>query len=471
MSSQTKSTSRRYSVAEFFCGCGGLSQGFARANRFDIVLGNDIKSAALQTFQFNHSSDQSSPEIIPQDIRAAHVSDLSSALKRAGVAERELDCLIGGPPCQGFSQMRRSEERQDSAIVRFKGYNRLDQDPRNDLVLRFLEIAEQLRPKFILIENVPQMQSHAHNGTRGALLESVKDLLSEMGYQSRIDIVNAADYGVPQLRERLIIVASRVCEPIFPEPTHADPSLVELIAAGRAPWTTVVEAINDLPRPAPGPIDVLGGGPLEHYKQSPTSVYAKSMRSHVAFPFNHLSRRYSPAIIETIREMRPGETWDYASKRKRDEYEPLIKSFVESGEERSMAIDRLAKQGLINKKFFNRYYWSAYTRLAWDRPALTITANANFLGSGRFTHPEENRGITMREAARLQSFDDDFKFITSATDDTNTANIGIGLDMIGEAVPPLLAEKFAQCIADLLDRASTAQAETEPLARTASGVD
>jgi site-specific DNA-cytosine methylase len=103
---------------------------------------------------------------------------------------------------------------------------------------------------------------------------------------------------------------------------------------------------------------------------------------------------------------------------------------IRRGKDRETAIEELVKQGAINRKFFNRYYWSAYTRLAWNRPALTITANANFLGSGRFTHPVQHRGITMREAARLQSFEDDFKFVTSATDDSETDATGIGLDMI-----------------------------------------
>lgn len=471
MSAQPRSVSPRYTVAEVFCGAGGLSRGFARTNRFDVVLGNDIKSAALRTFRFNHTADHEIPEVIQRDIRIVQLSEISSALKKRGIRRGGLGCLIGGPPCQGFSQMRRSEERQDSAIVRFKGYNRLDQDPRNDLVLRFLEVAEELRPKFILIENVPQMQSHVHNGTRGALLQNVKELLGEMGYEANIKTVNAADYGVPQLRERLIILASRVCDPEFPEPTHADPSSRELLGQGRSPWTTVAQAIGDLPRPAPGPTDPLGGGSLNQYKGSAVSSYAESLRSAVEFPYNHLSRRYSPAIIETVKEMRPGETWDYASQRKREEYEPLISRLAKNGKDRSAVIERLAKRGLVNKKFFSRYYWSAYTRLAWGRPALTITANANFLGSGRFTHPEEHRGITMREAARLQSFDDDFKFITSASDDSDTATVGIGLDMIGEAVPPLLAEKFAQRIADLLDRVSGVHTTTAPLARTASSVD
>src|SRR5207249_3210598 len=123
---------------------------------------------------------------------------------------------------------------------------------------------------------------------------------------------------------------------------------------------------------------------------------------------------------------------------------------------------RLVKDGLINNTFYKRYYWSAYSRLSWSEPALTITANANFLGSGRFTHPARDRGITMREAARLQSFDDDFRFITSATDDSETTRIGVGLDMIGEAVPPLLGEAFAKHIANLLTESSQRELSDTP---------
>ena len=149
--------------------------------------------------------------------------------------------------------------------------------------------------------------------------------------------------------------------------------------------------------------------------------------------------------------MQPGETWDSASERMQKRYEKLIakrmKTAPTKAGQRKRIKEALIKEGLINPVFYRRYYWSAYTRLAWDRPALTITANCNFLGSGRFTHPEEHRGITMREAARLQSFEDRFRFITSAKEEDDTSTIGMGMDMIGEAVPPLLGETFARRIA------------------------
>jgi site-specific DNA-cytosine methylase len=156
--------------------------------------------------------------------------------------------------------------------------------------------------------------------------------------------------------------------------------------------------------------------------------------------------------------MQPGETWDAASERMRQQYTPIIAEYATMDEDRDSLLQRLDKENIITAAFFRRYYWSAYTRLSWERPALTITANANFLGSGRFTHPEQQRGITMREAARLQSFDDDFRFITSPNDNESTTKIGIGLDMIGEAVSPLLAEAMARHIATWLDQYTNSQA-------------
>src|ERR1700676_4063595 len=201
---------RRHTVAELFCGCGGLSHGFWRTGRFRVVLGNDIKAEALRTFVLNHTENGVAPNELAGDIRTLSNADVVAKLEDRDVGRGELDCLIGGPPCQGFSQMRRSERRKRGEIVRFKGYDRLAHDPRNDLVLRFLEIAGFLKPKVIVIENVPQMLRHGHNGVVGGLADSIKLLLREMGYRTVVDTVNAADYGLPQLRERAFFLASRV---------------------------------------------------------------------------------------------------------------------------------------------------------------------------------------------------------------------------------------------------------------------
>ena len=440
-------------VAEMFCGCGGLSHGFTRTGQFRVVLGNDIKKAALKTFVHNHSRKQPPPETLEGDIRNIPIHEIEEALERQGVAKGELDCLIGGPPCQGFSQMRRSEERLADGLIRFKGYNKLDDDPRNDLVLRFLEIANALRPKIVLIENVPQMLRHGHNGVLGGLAANVKSMLEEMGFSVAVGVINSADYGVPQLRERSFFLASQSGEMELPEPTHANPEDAGASERGLLPWTTVRDALGDLPAVAPA-TETLGGKPAAQYPKRELSDYAQLMRSANEFPFNHLTRSYSERIIDIVRQMQPGETWDSASERMQKGYEKLIakrmKTAPKKAGQRKRIKDAIIKEGLINRVFYRRYYWSAYTRLAWDRPALTITANCNFLGSGRFTHPEEHRGITMREAARLQSFEDNFRFITSAKEEDDTSIIGVGMDMIGEAVPPLLGEAFARRIASAL---------------------
>lgn len=439
----------KYTLAEFFCGCGGFSRGFVRSGHFSALLGNDVKAAALRSYAFNHASDDMVPITIQKDIRLLSLTDISAALHSQGCGPGELDCLIGGPPCQGFSQLRRTEERENGKIVKFRGYSKLAHDPRNDLVLRFLEIAEHLLPKVIVIENVPQMLGHGFEGRLGRLSEAVINFLEQMGYSVQVGVVTAADYGVPQLRERAIFIASAGGVVDLPKPSHADPQRVDLISQGRKPWITVSEAIRDLPSP-PKDEDRLGGGAISFYKETEAS-YARLLRSSSAFPSNHLTRSYRQSVQDLIRVMRQGQTWDAESARMRSVYSREIEKYQMATKcSESVAKAALEKAGIINPAFYKSYYWSAYTRLAWDMPALTITANANFLGSGRFTHPEEMRGITMREAARLQSFDDDFRFITSANCDDDTANIGVGMDMIGEAVPPLLAEAIANHLADHL---------------------
>jgi DNA (cytosine-5)-methyltransferase 1 len=444
-------SNKKFSVVELFSGCGGFSHGFQRTGAFEVICGSDLKRPALETFRRNHlNSEGRPPAIIESDIREVEIAEIQSILTKRGVGTGELDCLIGGPPCQGFSQLRRSKEREQNRIVRFRGYNRLDQDPRNDLVLRFLEIAAVLRPKVVVIENVPQMMSHVHNGIDGGLPISIEKLLEELDYEVKDEVLNAADFGVPQIRQRVFIMASRVGTPSFPEATHGDP-LSKGFDKKSIPWVTVGQAISDLPRPPLGPTDSLGNGPVSLYCSERSSRYAKAMRS-TRFPYNHITREYEESVLSLIRNMRPGETWDEASARMQLDFAKIIQSEKRDTESLDQCQQRLVEKGLIVSTFYKKYYWSAYTRLDPKRPALTITANANFLGSGRFTHPEQDRGITIREAARLQSFEDDFTFLTSANGKDLTTNIGTGLDMIGEAVPPLLAEAIAGKVATLLRR-------------------
>jgi DNA (cytosine-5)-methyltransferase 1 len=258
---------------------------------------------------------------------------------------------------------------------------------------------------------------------------------------------------VPQLRERAVFIASSIGPASFPKTSHADPKNKELLKDGRLPWVTVKDAIGDLPAP-PLEDDSLGGQGIALYGDEP-GTYAQCMRSKAAFPFNHITRSYKKSVLDIIKQMRPGQTWDAESERMRAKYARAIAKHAKArGVSEERARLDLERTGAINPVFYRDYYWSAYTRLAWDSPALTITANANFLGSGRFSHPTKMRGITMREAARLQSFDDDFHFVTSMTNYNDTSRVGIGMDMIGEAVPPNLSQAIATHLAAQLDARS-----------------
>ena len=314
---KTKKPNPKYSVAELFCGCGGFSHGFWRTGRFETALGNDVKKFALETFRLNHSHGTHEPAVIEQDIRTVPDSEIIKLLNTKGV--ENLDVLLGGPPCQGFSQMRRTEGRRGSKVVRFGGYNKLDQDPRNDLILRFLEIAAVLNPKVIVIENVPQFLSHYHDGKRGGIAQQVEEVLGELGYDVACGILNAADFGVPQLRQRAVIIASRLGKITLPMPSHGERELVA--GLGTQPWVTVEEALGDLPVNAP--LHDKLGGDADAYTCAAESVFAKQMRTAKTFPFNHITRTYQNQIIAIIQKMTPGETWDEASERIRKRFDAL----------------------------------------------------------------------------------------------------------------------------------------------------
>lgn len=387
----------KLSVADVFAGCGGLSHGFLRTGLFDVVLGTDIDSAALDTFRHNHEKMGSHPVLVPGDIREQSPAELADLLAPRGLdAVGELDVLIGGPPCEGFSQNRRHEIRSDNGDRRFVR-NPLDSDdPRNDLFRYFLDFAMLMRPKAILIENVPQMIT-AH---RGQTVAEINRTLSSVGYDVSWRVLNAAHFGVPQARRRAFVVATRSDVRPFewPEETHSAAPSAEL---GIAPLVTVRDAISDLP----GATDrEVGRRSVEHYKPT-NSGYALSMRSSSATPMNHVRRTPGERVLARLRAMKPG----------------MIAADLPPHLQTKSA------------------YYNSYGRLSWEQPAKTITKSCNYLGSGCFGHPIEDRGITMREAARLQSFDDDFDFLSKS--EPHVAK------MVGSAVPPMLAEVLASRVA------------------------
>lgn len=410
---------KKYSVADFFAGCGGLSHGFGLSGRFNVVLGSDIKPEALTTFVENHESELGKPEAILEDIR--HVSSLvvEKALAKFGITEaRHLDCLIGGPPCEGFSQNRsinaggvKVEDAPASRVDRFMD------DPRNELFKWFVELAAHLRPRVVLIENVPDLVRHKN----GATLKEILEALDRAGYVTSVRVLHAADYGVPQMRRRAIFLGQRKDDLLrtgirlnFPESSHKPFPLHydgleddRLWLPGESGyWTSVWEAIGDLPEPTSG---LQGQLVPVIYPTQPDSELRRFYRTSGEYLFNHVARPLGKNGLEKVTSISKGQ----------------------------------AASDLPTHLKPKAYYHYSYSRLRWSEPARTITKFCYHVGSGMFTHPVEDRALTMREAARLQTFPDSFKFVSE--------NIRELSAMIGSAVPPLLAKKLSWSVARYLD--------------------
>lgn len=361
---------------DLFAGSGGLSAGFVKAG-FRVPLGLDYWKPAKATFEANH------PEsvFLLKDASEVNGDDLLTA---AGVSE--VDVLLGGPPCQGFSTA---------------GKRALD-DPRNSLVRTFLRLASELRPKFVLLENVEGFVSFVG----GSLAEDVVEIMSRAGYRAWKRVLQAADYGVPQRRKRFFLVATRLpVEYRFPSPSHLNPGCTRQSSASLPAWLTFWDAVSDLPM-------IEAGGSSSAYASAPANDYQRARRTDSQILYNHAAPRHSEKMIRLMALVPPGKSafdvWDEIPK----ELRPT--------------------SGFTN----------SYGRIVADEPAPTITRNFTTPSSAQCIHPYSNRALSLREGARAQSFDDSFGFAGSFTDNRL---------LIGNAVPPLLAMALARSIEDALE--------------------
>lgn len=408
---------KKYTIADFFSGCGGLSHGFIQTGRFQVLLGSDIKPEALETFVRNHGGDHGEPEALLEDIRSIRPADILNRLAKFGVnAVGELDCLIGGPPCEGFSQNRSVNAGGHARNGAASRVDRFIDDPRNELFRWFLELADYLKPAIVLIENVPDLVRHKD----GETLKEILGALDRIGYVGTVRVLNAADYGVPQMRRRAIFLAQRKSDlaatslkPSFPSATHAPFPLHyraldddnSWLPGSSGYWPSVLEAIGDLPAPTME----ADGKVAADYAPSAGSTLRSSLRTSDDYLYNHQLRPLGKSGLEKVRALT-------------------------SGQAASDLPDHLRPK--------SSFHYS-YSRLRWSEPARTITKFCYHVGSGMFAHPVEDRGLTMREAARLQTFPDGFRFYS-----TNIRELSA---MIGSAVPPLLARSLAQSVVRYLD--------------------
>jgi DNA (cytosine-5)-methyltransferase 1 len=355
-----------YRVIDLFSGSGGLSLGFRQAG-FSIALGVDIDKTFINTFKINF------PEavIANMDVKLLNKELVYKMMNLE--KDEEIDVVVMGPSCQGFSQQNKQRDDEENRDENKGGC-------RNDLIIETAFLVAELRPKVFLLENVPTLST-----SRGQYyLDQFNEILKE--YESTGSVVNAAEYGVPQTRQRYILVGRRKDLDItflLPEKTHPLPEQ----------YRTVRDAISDLPEPP------------------------KDYSCHPKYN-NHAKPRISPLNEERLKHIPPNGSW-------RDLPEKL--------------------KHKCHKKMNGRTsggWTDVLGRLSWDKPSPTITSGCQSITKGRYAFPTKPRGITLREAARLQTYPDSFVFEGSRE---NVAT------MIGNSVPPMLAKHFAESIKQSLD--------------------
>ena len=317
---------------------------------------------------------------------------LDDVMAAADVSPGQLDLLFAGPPCQGFSILG----------------SRVVWDERNNLFKEVLRLASGMRPRCVVIENVPGLVTLAG----GAYLHAILEGLSEAGYEAACAELLAAEYGAPQMRWRLIIVGWRKDLGIpagygFPRPRIGTAAIGDLLPnCTIPPWqlegfVTTAEAISDLP-------PVAAGEEVTHYVGPPVGTYQKTMRMGLnAELFNHYAARLSPVNLARLRKIAPGQDW-------RD----LPRDLLPPSMQRALRKDHTRR----------------YRRMTWDGVPRAVITRFRDPKSGEYTHPEQDRTITIREAARLQGFPDSFVFHGPHSSQ---------YDQVGNAVPTQLAEAIA----------------------------
>lgn len=333
---------------DLFSGAGGTSCGLRQAGMIPVAA-VDNDAVALATYARNFPE----ARIFADDIRTVAVETIAAAVGPRGGSPLMLAACA---PCQPFSKANRQKRKGDV---------------RADLLFEVVRFVEGLAPDFILIENVPAIRRQDRPGD--GPLHSFLKRIDELGYHSTVETIQVADYGVPQHRTRLVVLASRSGPVSLPAPTHG---------TGRRPYATVRDAIAHLP-------SIAAGG------------------EHPEIP-NHKASGLSETNLRRIRATPPG------------------------ADRRSWSEDlKLACHEGIDG------YTDVYGRMSWDRPAPALTTRCNSVSNGRFGHPCEDRAVSAREAAALQSFPDDFVFVGS---------MEAVARQIGNAVPPLLARRLAEAI-------------------------
>lgn len=478
-------------VLDLFAGCGGISLGFSAAG-FTIAGAVEFDPDAAASHGRNfHGGDAAHSQA--RDITKTSPNQLAKDLQ-VGPSAAAFDVLVGGPPCQAFARVGRPKLREvDNHAEAFK------HDPRAQLYIDYLRYVEAFAPLAVVVENVPDVLNHGGQN----IAEEIAEVLESKDYICRYTLLNAAFYGVPQMRERMILIAYRreIADVVtFPEPTHfidlppgyegtrsvalkfIDSEIADdahhYIHAPKAtrslpPAVTAEEALGDLP--AIDARELLKSGALRRgarrfdepmpYGKEPHTAYAKLMRTWPGFEapealVDHVIR-YLPRDYPLFARMNPGDQYPQA-------YQHAMEMF-----EQHLAL--LAKQGIKVKPDSQQYdeikasivppydvgkFPNKWRKMWRDQPARTLMAH---LGKDSYSHihydSNQARTISVREAARLHSFPDGFVFC---------GTMNPAFRQIGNAVPPLLAHAVATHIMKTLKQSDREMADES--SRTAAAV-
>lgn len=463
-------------VLDLFSGCGGLSLGF-QASGFEIAAAIESDSDAAASHGANfHPGDARHAQ--PRDITRLTPQSLADELN-LGPIKQAIDVLIGGPPCQAFARVGRPKLRE---VAEHPEAFRLD--PRARLYLEYLRYVDAFRPLALVMENVPDVLNHAGQN----VAEETRAFLEEIGYEARYTLLNAVFYGVPQMRERMILVAMRRelnAEICFPDPTHymdlpagyagSRQVALKLLNGGLVgkapgyvparpchdgltPAVTAAHALGDLPLITAHLRGEIGRGArkfdrLDRYRDLPGTDYARLMRAWPGFENNEGVRdhviRYLPRDWKLFSRLKPGDQYPEA-------HAAAVRMFEEALADvkaRAGAAPRIGSQAWhelrasIVPPYDTGKFPNKWRKMEPDLPARTLMAH---LGKDSYSHihydSSQSRTISVREAARLQSFPDGFVFCGA---------MNAAFRQIGNAVPPLLSQAVATKIGEAISRAAS----------------
>ena len=396
---------KKYNFIDLFAGCGGLSEGFYKQN-FNALAHVEINPVACKTLRTrmkHYGYENADESVLELDITS---EDVLERIENA-VKGQEVDIIIGGPPCQAYSSLGRAKDE-----------NAMQDDPRNYLFESYVKVLNKYLPKFFVFENVTGMLTAKINGEH--IVNKIVEALSEnykVKFDPKINVLNSANYGVPQIRKRVIIIGVRKDIDIEPEEmyagitkTHYDPEMCEDERNELIKYVTVREAIEELPAVRPGE-----GEQEIQFVSKKNNEFLKRIASNENILRDHVARNHNDKDIERYIAMSSNH-WSFQA---------LLEKRPDLNHEKQ------------------RVFGNSYTVQWWDLPSKTIIAHL-YKDGNQFIHPDSAQGrtFTVREAARIQSFPDDFVFEGPRTEQ---------FKQIGNAVPPLLAEAIAKCIKNKLD--------------------